>query len=101
LLSGLTGTIALLFVFGPDKLFSAGISPAYEITLAIALMVAVPNGAIGLVLKGFIAWYGDIKLKAELNKKNYETELALIKSHINPHFLFNTINNILSNTSYF
>ena len=39
-------------------------------------------------------WFEDIKLKADLNKKNYDTELALLKSKINPHFLFNTINNI-------
>jgi len=55
---------------------------------------ALLNGVLGLVMRGFISWYGDIKLKEDLNKKNYETELALIKSQINPHFLFNTINNI-------
>ena len=48
----------------------------------------------GLIMKGFVTWYGDIKLKEDLNKKNSEMELALIKSQINPHFLFNTINNI-------
>lgn len=52
------------------------------------------NGILGLVMKGFITWYDDIKVKMELNKKNYEMELALIKNQINPHFLFNTINNI-------
>jgi sensor histidine kinase YesM len=57
-------------------------------------LLTLVHGTIGLVLKGFITWFGDIKLKEELNKKNYETELALIKSQINPHFLFNTINNI-------
>jgi LytS/YehU family sensor histidine kinase len=48
----------------------------------------------GLVLQGFISWYADIKLKEALSKKNHEMELALVKSQINPHFLFNTINNI-------
>lgn len=52
------------------------------------------HGIIGLVLKGFIRWYGEIRLKEELQQRNHETELALIKSQINPHFLFNTINNI-------
>jgi len=52
------------------------------------------NGILGLVMKGFISWYEEIKLKEELNKKNYEMELALMKAQINPHFLFNTINNI-------
>ncbi|WP_162903089.1 sensor histidine kinase [Taibaiella koreensis] len=57
-------------------------------------MLAGIHGIIGLVLKGFIRWYGDIRIKEELQRRHHETELALIKSQINPHFLFNTINNI-------
>ena len=56
--------------------------------------VSLINGVTGLVVKGFINWYNDIKFKVELTRKNYEMELALVKSQINPHFLFNTINNI-------
>lgn len=65
----------------------------FLMTLFLAILAGI-HGIIALVLKGFISWYGDIKLKEELNKRNYETELALVKSQINPHFLFNTINNI-------
>lgn len=57
-------------------------------------LVATIHGCIALVIRGFIQWYEDIELKSELNKKNYDTEIALLKSQINPHFLFNTINNI-------
>lgn len=57
-------------------------------------LLACIHGVIGLVMKGFISWYADIKWKEELNRKNFEMELALVKSQINPHFLFNTINNI-------
>ncbi len=65
------------------------------ISMGVALaFVSLAFGIVGLVMKGFITWYNDIKLKADLNKKNYEIELALVKSQINPHFLFNTINNI-------
>jgi two-component system LytT family sensor kinase len=56
--------------------------------------LAFLNGILGLVMKGFVTWCGEIKLKEELNRKNYEMELALMKAQINPHFLFNTINNI-------
>lgn len=39
--------------------------------------------------------YGDIKIKkVELEYKNIKSELNLLKSQINPHFLFNTLNNI-------
>jgi sensor histidine kinase YesM len=61
--------------------------------MLIPLNAAI-NGVIGLVMKGFITWYEEIKLKEDLDHKNYEMELALVKSQISPHFLFNTINNI-------
>lgn len=46
------------------------------------------------LIRGFINWYADIRYKKELERKNIETELALLKAQINPHFLFNTLNNI-------
>lgn len=57
-------------------------------------VVAFVNGILGLVIKGFISWYEDIKVKAELEKDKLTNQLELLKSKINPHFLFNTINNI-------
>ncbi len=51
-------------------------------------------GVLSTLIKGFIAWYSELRLKEELAKKNLETQLNLIKAQINPHFLFNTINNI-------
>lgn len=57
-------------------------------------ILCMVHGVIALVLKGFINWYSDIRVKEELQQKNFETELALIKLQLNPHFLFNTINNI-------
>ncbi|WP_026462514.1 sensor histidine kinase [Adhaeribacter aquaticus] len=51
-------------------------------------------GIIALVIQGFITWFQEIKLKEALREKNYEMEMALIKSQLDPHLLFNTINNI-------
>lgn len=39
-------------------------------------------------------WYQNQQLKAELEDKNKTSELALLRSQLNPHFLFNTLNNI-------
>lgn len=83
----------LAFTADPKFLFSAGWDSAIAIGFVISFLTLI-HGIIALVMRGFIAWYGDIKLKEELSKKNYETELALVKSQINPHFLFNTLNNI-------
>lgn len=62
--------------------------------LLLMFFATLVNGVIGMVMKGFITWYGDIKRTEELNRKNFETELALVKAQLSPHFLFNTINNI-------
>src|SRR6185503_21279079 len=62
--------------------------------MASFFVIAAIHGTIALVIRGFITWYTEIKLKEELAQRNFEMELALIKSQINPHFLFNTINNI-------
>jgi len=35
-----------------------------------------------------------VKRQQELEKKSLQSELALLKNQINPHFLFNTLNNI-------
>jgi two-component system, LytTR family, sensor kinase len=39
-------------------------------------------------------WYETIQIKQELENKTIKSELALLRSQINPHFLFNTLNNI-------
>ncbi|HEV7231375.1 MAG TPA: histidine kinase [Bacteroidia bacterium] len=92
LLSAFVQEIYLTVAPGPG-IFAEQWSSAIGVTWILAL-IALIHGIMGMVLQGFISWYGDIKLKEELNKKNYEMELALIKSQIDPHFLFNTINNI-------
>jgi len=90
--SALIQDIYLSIVPGPG-IFKEKWDSAIGITLTLTF-IAFVNSITGLIMKGFISWYSDIKLKEDLNKKNYEMELALIKSKINPHFLFNTINNI-------
>lgn len=48
----------------------------------------------GSLMKAFFTWYADIRVKEELKRKHIQTELALLKAQLNPHFLFNTLNNI-------
>lgn len=39
-------------------------------------------------------WQADARLRDAVEKQNITSELALLKAQINPHFFFNTLNNI-------
>jgi len=39
-------------------------------------------------------WFENQQMKSELENKNKTSELALLRTQLNPHFLFNTLNNI-------
>jgi two-component system, LytTR family, sensor kinase len=63
-------------------------------TIMVMSFIASISGIVAMVIKGFITWVDEIKLKEELRWKNHETEMALVKAQLDPHFLFNTLNNI-------
>ena len=93
LASAIAGAFLSLFFFGFKQAIFA--DPREFAALAASFfIIAALHGAIALTIRGFITWYAELKLTEELARKNFEMELALIKSQINPHFLFNTINNI-------
>lgn len=52
------------------------------------------TGSLGASSRIMINWFNDKQKKTELENKNLESELKLLKARLNPHFLFNTINNI-------
>jgi two-component system, LytTR family, sensor kinase len=49
-----------------------------------------------LLIKFSIDWFESQKLKSEMINQSQASELALLRSQVNPHFLFNTLNNIYS-----
>lgn len=49
-----------------------------------------------LFVKFMDDWYVTDHLKSKLEKQNLRLELDFLKSQVNPHFLFNTLNNIQS-----
>lgn len=51
---------------------------------------------ISLLITFFVGWLQTQKQKDELIKQKQEAEIALLRSQINPHFLFNTLNNLYS-----
>ncbi len=53
-------------------------------------------GCSALLIQLAIRWFENQNLKSELLLQTKASELALLRSQINPHFLFNTLNNIYS-----
>ena len=64
-------------------------------SMMMMIVTKVVSAAIAAcVMKGFITWFTEIRYKEQLEKQNVATNLELLKAKINPHFLFNTLNNI-------
>jgi LytS/YehU family sensor histidine kinase len=51
---------------------------------------------VGTCIKVIQQWLGAEQRKKEIETEKLNTELSFLKSQINPHFLFNTLNNIYS-----
>ena len=50
--------------------------------------------ALGVLLYMSYDWFRKVRRQKELEKQNLQSELKLLKNQLNPHFLFNTLNNI-------
>jgi LytS/YehU family sensor histidine kinase len=81
------------YVIDMDEGGRHGRSTAVRV-IFVSTFIGATCGIVALVIKGFITWFNEIKLKEVLREKNYQMEIALIKSQLDPHLLFNTINNI-------
>ncbi|MBA4848936.1 sensor histidine kinase [Emticicia sp. BO119] len=92
LLSSTVISVLHYYGIGPG-VFGENIYAVITILIVISI-ISLLNGGMGLLTKGFIRWYAELRWKEELMRKNFEMELALIKSQTSPHFLFNTLNNI-------
>lgn len=63
------------------------------------ISIFITNGFfvfLSTVYKFTVDWFFNEKEKSELEKQSLTAELAFLKSQINPHFLFNSLNNIYS-----
>lgn len=85
---------ACIYLLFPKERTQFTSTDGIVVMVVIMCIMAAINLVIGIVIKGFITSYNDIQLKEELTRQNTTVELALVKSQINPHFLFNTLNNI-------
>ena len=88
----ITTQVVSFFVYDVASIF-----PEIDTQLSLLVMftgLGLVNSILATMIRGFITWYAEIRIREALVNKNLQTELALLKAQINPHFLFNTLNNI-------
>ncbi len=66
----------------------------FNIVFGIRLLAALFVIAMAGIGKFTFDWFENQRIRRELENQNLMSELAFLKSQINPHFLFNTLNNI-------
>ena len=54
----------------------------------------VAYGITGSLFRFFVDWLNKDKIQLQLSRQNLQSELALLRTQINPHFLFNSLHNI-------
>lgn len=68
---------------------------SYSIKMHMSGYFPVLTAAVfGSFFRVIINWFSTMNLKAELDRQKLTAELDHIKNKLNPHFLFNTLNNI-------
>jgi sensor histidine kinase YesM len=94
-------SLIYLLVWILDLYFLQHLIPDKRVHIEFSLLHYIQIGAITSVLlasvvgmKVFKKWINDVERMHELQQTNLRTELEQLKSQVNPHFLFNTLNNL-------
>lgn len=104
--------IAMIFFFGVFKYFVAYLfgdivlkqyRQVEKTELSVAwhfFIVTIRNSGLcllmGIAHRSFFDWIASEKKKRELEAQKHAAEMAFLKMQINPHFLFNALNNLFS-----
>lgn len=88
-----TGIIAgLIGIKSLENFVSTGSFSLSQMPAKIPFIIFM--GGLGLGARAIIEFFNSKEKQKELEKKNLQSELNLLRTQINPHFLFNTLNNI-------
>ena len=93
LATGALGLVLLYLLFGATQPVFASGPEMVALGLSLSALAAI-HVTIAVVLRGFVDWYRELKIKEALKQKTHDMELALVRARLDPHFLFNTLNNL-------
>ena len=82
-------TAALIPGYKPKSIYNLDM----YLFIAFLMVLAVSTGVAAVE-----RWHDEWKIRVEAEKQQISSELALLKAQINPHFFFNTLNNIYALT---
>ncbi|MBI5402252.1 MAG: histidine kinase [Ignavibacteriae bacterium] len=85
-----------VFTLTPDNPVKFIIENGIRNRIYIAAAYIASFSILGILSRVTLLWYRNQLKKKDLEKQNIANELAMLKVQINPHFLFNTMNNIKS-----
>lgn len=85
-----------LYLTGDTEIHNYPIFKFPKIFVQIISNIGVPF--LAGMLKVFKWWYIDQQYKVQMENEKLESELKFLKAQINPHFLFNTLNNLYALT---
>jgi sensor histidine kinase YesM len=95
-------SVIYIVVWLLDHYFLRPVNPGNMQHIEFSLLHFIQIGTVCAVLLGsvvglkvFKKWIRDVQRMNELHQTNLKTELEQLKSQVNPHFLFNTLNNLL------
>lgn len=92
-ISAFSGFILLVFVLQVTSWETATQSTVVGVILFL-IVIAMVNSIMAWVIKGFVTWFEEQNLKRKLSEEKRNLELAFLKSKMDPHFVFNSLNNI-------
>ena len=93
IVSALFGGLALSFIFRYNIMWNDGLQSAIPQLMLMSFIGAI-NLVLGSVIRGFVQSTIDISIKESLERERLQLQMHLLRIQVNPHFLFNTLNNI-------
>jgi two-component system LytT family sensor kinase len=89
-------TYVNVLISSPELTFSAIRGPEGGSSTRIILFPLIMSLALGTSFEMIINWEIQRREKAQIEREKMAAELSFLKSQMNPHFLFNSLNNIYS-----
>ena len=100
ILTGISIVVSIRYMVNENTIMTAGQFPELRVSKYL-LFIIVSTVVVFLITVGFHffkEWFEERQKQDEIINQQLDTELKLLKAQINPHFLFNALNNVYSLT---